>query len=275
MIKFFLVSILLLTQTYALDKVKIKATQVDDIINARILIKYNSTLRETAKRIRKKPKYITHVIAKSGNKVLYNFFSNGYLSKNPIFTFKYKNKSYSDVISLNVLDNNGRQYSHNRKIKNYVKTMPQEQKASITNSFVKISSKVWDSTTPEEGIKLLYGLREKIHDNIKIEVKENIVSTMDDGICTFNSSKVHLNLKSDKKLKSMAIFNDSTSKSAIAIFKIPDDAIIDYDFTIVMNTATITVVGEDMNGLLYQTKYKIYVIGSDMNCDGTSNGLGG
>ncbi|MCX6077568.1 MAG: thiosulfate oxidation carrier protein SoxY [Campylobacterales bacterium] len=75
-----------------------------------------------------------------------------------------------------------------------------------------------------------------------------------------NGGSIPLTIQSDLDLESIAIFQDANPRSTTAVFTIPKDAIIDYEFRIKLRkTAVVTIVAKGRDGVLYTTFKEIDV----------------
>jgi sulfur-oxidizing protein SoxZ len=63
-----------------------------------------------------KPEYINHIIAKVGDKVVYEVSMSGFMSENPLVKFKFKGKKGEKVV-FTTTDNNGKTQTGKKKIK--------------------------------------------------------------------------------------------------------------------------------------------------------------
>ena len=81
-------------------------------------------------------------------------------------------------------------------------------------------------------------------------------------------------IKTNKNLRRLSIFQDANRYSTIAIFNNNIVSIKKYKLNFTMKKkGLIRVVGEDNNGKLYESRYMAYVIpGSHRDCDGDISG---
>ena len=75
-----------------------------------------------------------------------------------------------------------------------------------------------------------------------------------------NGGSIPINIKSDLDLETIAVYQDANPRSTTAVFSVPENAIIDYDFRIKMRkTAVVTIVAKAKDGTLYTTAKEIDV----------------
>ena len=111
--------------------------------------------------------------------------------------------------------------------------------------------KAWAAEKSHEAIKALYG-NAGLKKTDKIKMKAPKLAE--------NGGSIPINIKTDLDLESLAIFQDANPKSLTAVFTIPKNAIIDYDFRIKMRqTAVVTIVGKAKDGTLYTIAKEIDV----------------
>jgi sulfur-oxidizing protein SoxZ len=69
---------------------KVKAKEKNGIVKAKVLIKHQNIGPEEAEKKKKEPNFVTTVIAKVGDKIVYEMNGSGFVSKNPLLKFKFK-----------------------------------------------------------------------------------------------------------------------------------------------------------------------------------------
>lgn len=272
--KFLVILFLLTVQLFSLENVNYKAKQTNDFVKVKFKIKNPMIGREQAAIKNVNPDYITKIIIKSNEQVIYEVFTTPNISKNPVFKFHFKNKFYSDNINCITVDNKNNVINRNfvkQKTSNEWKVLTTETKTSslLKNEDISSNKQLWNITNIEEAIKVLYG-----------DEKFTYANELEVTLRTFesNSASIPINIKSDIKLESLAIFQNKNKYSTIAIIKVPSNAIVDYSLYFKMDFGcdrNIVVIGKGINGKIYRKDSPITVLGSDMNCDGAPNGLGG
>jgi len=95
---------------------KVKAKEKDGIVKVKVLAKHQNIGAEEAKKKEKEPNFITTVIAKVGDAVVYEMNGSGFMSKNPLYKFKFKGKK-GDELEVTWTDLKGETKTKKAKIK--------------------------------------------------------------------------------------------------------------------------------------------------------------
>ena len=274
--KYLLLLILISSQLFALERVFYKAKQTKDFVESTFLIKNPMRGKERAKYRQLKEDYLTRIIIESNNKVIYNVYTSPNIAKYPIFKFRFRNSFYDDKVTVTTINNNNK----NTKTvlgKNYIKSKwkvlasTDQTNMSTRDENIYTNAKLWKISNMDEAIIGFYGDGNFSYTNeIQIALAE-----------IGGQSAFPIHIKSTLDLESIGIFHDSNiypTTSTIAIIKVPANAIIDYEVRFKIPYGcdiNIAVVAKEKNGTVYRINRIIDVYGADMNCDGTSNGLGG
>jgi len=99
---------------------KIKAKVKGDIIKVKALAKHSMTTYDQAKRKTgdsNDANFITHMSASVNGTLVYEVSTSQFLSKNPIFKFKFRGASKGDVLSMTWIDRKGNTKTSTTKIK--------------------------------------------------------------------------------------------------------------------------------------------------------------
>jgi len=98
---------------------KIKATAKDGILKAKIQAKHEMLTYNAAKKKGKEANFITHLIAKIGERVVYEVSTSQFLSKNPIFKFEAKADGIKkgDKMAVTWTDLSGKTVTEDKKVK--------------------------------------------------------------------------------------------------------------------------------------------------------------
>ena len=111
--------------------------------------------------------------------------------------------------------------------------------------------KAWDEVASTGAITELYGNGALI-DTDDISIKAPKLAE--------NGGSIPVKIKSSMDLESIAIFQDANPRSLVAVFTIPNNAIIEYDIRIKMRkTSVVTVVAKGKNGKLYRATQNVEV----------------
>lgn len=96
---------------------KIKAKLKDGIVEVKALASHPMLSYQEAERAKKEPNFITYVIAKVGDKVVYETSTSQFLSKDPYLKFSFKGANVGDIIELTWKDLKGNTDTSSEKIK--------------------------------------------------------------------------------------------------------------------------------------------------------------
>ena len=99
---------------------KIKAKSKGGIVSVKVLAKhdmvtYNQAEKKTGDR--NNANFITHISASVNGKVVFDASTSQFLSKNPIFKFKFKGAKKGDELSMTWVDKKGKTVTDSSKIK--------------------------------------------------------------------------------------------------------------------------------------------------------------
>ena len=267
---------LLLTLIYAelFAGTRTKAKQIDNIIKTHTLISSLMIGKEEAQRKNSKVNYLSHITFKIEDNILYSLYSSPYVADFPHLKFNFRYQGRGDKVTLTTVNNYGKIKKYTTNIKNYkgINTKLSSQFISTkTLNYIKINPKVWKSSTSSQAIKTLYKKDIPTDNIIKVIIPK----------LSESPHSVKIRIITELDLESIAIFKDLIEKqsfngkslydnkphSTIAIFKIPQDAIIDYTLYMKLrNDSYITVVAKDRNGKLYKTVVKVDVWIGGANC---------
>jgi sulfur-oxidizing protein SoxZ len=96
---------------------KVKAKLKKDVVNVKVLAKHQNVGPEEAEKKKVDPNFITSVVAKANGKVVYEMSGSGFMSKNPLFKFKFKGAKAGDELEVTWTDLKGKTESKKAKIK--------------------------------------------------------------------------------------------------------------------------------------------------------------
>lgn len=101
----------------------------------------------------------------------------------------------------------------------------------------------WKATTPADAIKGLYGDITPIEEGVKVKAPK----------LAENGGAIPVFVKSDiEGAKSVALFQDANPRSAVAVWTVPENGVIDYGIKIKMRkTGKLTAIVEDKDGNLF------------------------
>jgi len=96
---------------------KVKAKLKGDVVNVKVLAKHQNVGPEEAEKKKVEPNFITSVVAKANGKVVYEMSGSGFMSKNPLFKFKFKGAKAGDEVEVTWTDLKGKTESKKTKVK--------------------------------------------------------------------------------------------------------------------------------------------------------------
>jgi sulfur-oxidizing protein SoxZ len=99
------------------DTTKIKAKLKDGIVEVKALATHPMLSYQEAERAKKEANFITYVIAKVGDKVVYEASTSQFLSKDPYMKFSFKGAAVGDTVELTWKDLKGNTDTSSEKIK--------------------------------------------------------------------------------------------------------------------------------------------------------------
>ncbi len=99
------------------DTTKIKAKLKDGIVEVKALATHPMLSYQEAERAKKEANFITYVVAKVGDKVVYEASTSQFLSKDPYLKFSFKGAAVGDTVELTWKDLKGNTDISSEKIK--------------------------------------------------------------------------------------------------------------------------------------------------------------
>ncbi len=99
------------------DTTKIKAKLKDGIVEVKALATHPMLSYQEAERAKKEANFITYVVAKVGDKVVYEASTSQFLSKDPYLKFSFKGAAVGDTVELTWKDLKGNTDTSSEKIK--------------------------------------------------------------------------------------------------------------------------------------------------------------
>lgn len=126
--------------------------------------------------------------------------------------------------------------------------------ASIPNSlsaedFRASKPKAWTATKVDEAVKEIFGTTSTTEGGIELSAPD----------IAENGAVIPVSFKTSLKATKIAVFQDANPESAVAVFTVPEGAVLDYAFRIKMaKTGTVTVIA-DVGGKLHSVSKMIKV----------------
>jgi sulfur-oxidizing protein SoxZ len=89
------------------ETTKIKAKLKDGIVEVKALATHPMLSYQEAERAKKEANFITYVVAKVGDKIVYEASTSQFLSKDPYMKFSFKGGNVGDVVEITWKDLKG------------------------------------------------------------------------------------------------------------------------------------------------------------------------
>ena len=130
-----------------------------------------------------------------------------------------------------------------------VVALPATLSAITAIDFRKEKPDTWTAKTVEDGIKALYGDIKPIEEGVKVKAPK----------VASNGGGVPVTIKSDIPAKTVALFQNMDPESAVAVFNVPEDGLVDYFLKIKLKATdenggngVITAILEGADGKFYK-----------------------
>ncbi len=115
--------------------------------------------------------------------------------------------------------------------------------------FRKTKPKAWTATKVDEAVKELFGTDKTVDGGIKLKAPD----------IAENGAVIPVSFSTKLDASKVAVFQDANPEATVAVFTIPESAIIDYGIRIKMaKTGTVTVIAE-VGGKLHKVSKLIKV----------------
>jgi len=191
--------------------------------------------------------YVKRVKIKAGDTLVFDVKTSEFISKNPLFSFRYKGK-HSPYLTLETIDNN-----ENIRTKTIKAKLTPTNNPSIQNTD-KLKKDPSIFPVKDSNIKALYGDVMLIEDGIKLKAPK----------LSENSASIPVNIKSNIKFKSIAVFasghNIGSDLDFICQFFSTPFSITNFDIRLKMrDSGNIRVVLEAESGEFYTAEQKVAV----------------
>lgn len=116
--------------------------------------------------------------------------------------------------------------------------------------YVATAPKAWEAPTSKEAIEAMFGSAATIDGQIEIKAPK----------LAENGGAVPIGIKSKLDLTTIALFQDANPRSAVVVFEMPENGVVDLQTKIKMRkTANVTVVAKGKDGKLYSAVQKVEV----------------
>ena len=176
-----------------------------------------------------KPYYYTHLIGKVDDKLVYDLYPSEFFSENPAYSFTYKFNQIPKKIEFIVTDNEGEKFSFTKSLisQKDINKIPMNHTATYKKpnkeNFVDFRNRheVWDATTPEEAIKVLFGSNPLIH-TIKGDTSSKMLRVQLPEIVQ-DMAVVPINVTVSSDIEYVLVLSNGTPRSTVAAMNIPRD----------------------------------------------------
>lgn len=230
------------------------------VTRAKVMIKNPMLTKDVATKMGIKQEFLTRIVAKEDDKIMFDLISSEYLSKNPSVMFAYRSIGAS-ALSIEATDNNG----NNDNLTQTIVEKPNLILLSEIKSTGK-EGKIYHVNIP--AIKKVFGDIEFIDtDRIQLLAPDVVA----------NAGAVQVDVYSDIKAKSVALFAKQEDKQMkfICQWQISEHSIIDYTVKIKLyytemdqTDGNLKIIIEGEDGKFYTTEKKVRVP-HPPTCDGS------
>ena len=100
-----------------MGKMKIKAKEKDGVVKVKAMFKSLMADTEEAEKKKIKPEYITHILGKVGETVVFEATTSGFMAENPLVKFSFTGAKKGDELAFTLTDNHGKTKTDKKKIK--------------------------------------------------------------------------------------------------------------------------------------------------------------
>jgi sulfur-oxidizing protein SoxZ len=99
------------------NKMKIKAKEKDGVVKVKAMFTSLMADKEEAEKKKIDVEYISHIIGKVNDKVVYEATTSGFMAENPLFKFSFTGAKKGDELVFEITDNHGKKETGSKKIK--------------------------------------------------------------------------------------------------------------------------------------------------------------
>jgi len=96
--------------------IKIKAKAKKGVVTAKVMAKHAMLSNQEAKRAKKEANWITHMVAKVGDEIVFEATTSQFLSKNPYIKFYFKGEK-GEKLTFSWVDLSGKSKTETKKIR--------------------------------------------------------------------------------------------------------------------------------------------------------------
>jgi len=100
-----------------MGKMKIKAKEKGGVVKVKAMFKSLMADKEEAEKKKIKAEYITQIVAKHNDKIVFEVSTSGFMAENPLFKFQFKGGKKGEKLEITTTDNHGKTKTGSKKIK--------------------------------------------------------------------------------------------------------------------------------------------------------------
>ena len=101
----------------AKKKMKIKAKEKNGAVNVKAMFTSLMADTEEAEKKQIKSEFITYIVGKANDKVVFEATTSGFMSENPLLKFSFTGAKKGDTLEFTITDNHGETQTGKKKIK--------------------------------------------------------------------------------------------------------------------------------------------------------------
>ena len=100
-----------------MGKMKIKAKEKGGVVKVKAMFKSLMADKEEAEKKKIEAEFITYIVGKVGDKVVFEATTSGFMAENPLIKFSFTGAKKGDELSFTLTDNHGKTVTDKKKIK--------------------------------------------------------------------------------------------------------------------------------------------------------------
>jgi len=98
-------------------KMKIKAKEKDGVVKVKAMFTSLMADREEAEKKKIEVAYISYIVGKANDKVVFEATTSGFMAENPLMKFSFTGAKKGDMLEFELTDNHGKKQTGKKKIK--------------------------------------------------------------------------------------------------------------------------------------------------------------
>ncbi len=100
-----------------MGKMKIKAKEKNGVVKVKAMFKSLMADKEEAEKKKIEAEFITYILGKVGDKVVFEATTSGFMAENPLIKFSFTGAKKGDELEFVLTDNHGKTKTGKKKIK--------------------------------------------------------------------------------------------------------------------------------------------------------------